>query len=215
MNQEMQESSQGGTLETVFVRAANGDDVALTELCERLKARLTSLVAAELRGNPISGISADDIVVDVLEIFVRRLPELVYSGDTPLMAWLHTVARNVISNLWSLWNNRLSAGAARNALGEENILDALEAGSVTHSRVVRRAESVRLVGEAVRELPDRERMLVQGFAQGTPWDKVAEDAGFKSAGGALRATRRALEMLREKLGSGGDYSARGRTSADF
>jgi RNA polymerase sigma-70 factor (ECF subfamily) len=133
---------------TVMERAQDGDPTAFRELHDRYWAPVRRFVASRVPDS-----LADDLTNETFLRAWRALAGFRWQGRDPL-AWLLTIARNLIADHWALLRNRMEVPS-------EDLSPVLTAATPGADDVVLdRAEAAGL-REAVRKLPPAQRRCVE------------------------------------------------------
>ena len=189
-------------------RAVDGDQEALTILLKQhgpdVRRRLAPRISACWR----SVISADDVMqVSYLEAFLgiaQRQPETLEAFEN----WLARIAENNLRDVI----RELEAARRPNPkrrisppTGDDSLMDLYEMVGGTHStpsRAAARNEAKDILNEALQQIPETYRRVVQLYdLDGRSVEEIAESLG-RSTGAIYMLRARALERLRGLLGGG-------------
>jgi RNA polymerase sigma-70 factor (ECF subfamily) len=133
---------------------------------------------------------AADLMQEVFMRVWQRLPELAGRSADGQRAWIFTVARNLAID--SHRRERTRAGAEAAALGEQPA-----AAPAPASAAVIEAERVTVVGEAIRQLPEQQRVpLTMAAAGGLTSAQIATALGVPAG-----TVRYRLSLARRTLGA--------------
>jgi RNA polymerase sigma-70 factor (ECF subfamily) len=173
---------------TLMERAQDGDPQAFRELHDRYAGPVRRFVASRVPDS-----LADDLTNETFLRAWRALAGFRWQGRDPL-AWLLTIARNLIADHWALLRNRMEVPA-------EDLTPMMQASSPgADAEVLDRAEAVGL-REAVRRLPPAQRRCVDlRFLAELSVRETAVAMGRQDT--AVRALQhRALRSLAESIPS--------------
>jgi RNA polymerase sigma-70 factor (ECF subfamily) len=186
--------SNSRRLEELIVRVAARDQTALSSLYEETVGQLFAIAMAALRSKE----DAEEVVCDVYQ-FVWDRAATYDSGRGGVMGWLTIATRNRAidkfrqrRNVVSLDDERqepLAASLIAQALGPDELLSMVEAGSVVHW--------------ALQSLSNERRYLLGlSFFQGLTHEQIAHAVNLP-LGTVKSHLRRALATLQRHLTSGG------------
>lgn len=190
-------------------RAIDGDLVELTLLLRESRRRLCALVGGKVPADLRRLIDADDVVQDAQVEAFRHIGELEVRSEDSFDRWLATIAvRKLRDSIKRLRAVKRGGGQPRvhdtDALQESAIaLFNLVTGSEgSPSRTVARAEAVQVIESALADLPAHYRHAVQlVYMEGCPVAVAAVEMCCTERAVHGRC-RRALDLLRDRLGSG-------------
>lgn len=193
--------------EQLILRAADGNESALSILLEtfgvQLHAELEARISAPYRGL----VGADDVLqVTCLEAFLR-IRSFVPGGPGSFLSWLRRIADNNLRDaIRELEREKRCSPVKRVHTGphEESyvcLLETLAGTTTTLSRAASRQELVGVVDDALRRLPpDYEQVLRLYELEGLSAPEVARRMG-RSHGAVRMLLARARECLGQALGS--------------
>lgn len=187
-------------------RARGGDRDSLSELLLRhmpdLRTRMASKIGPAWRGV----LDADDVVqVTVMEAFLR-FAQFAPQGENGFPAWLAQIAENNLRDaIRGLERAKRPNPRRRVRSNAQNstfaLLEQVAQHSSTPSKIMRRQESVSLLDEAIGQLPENYRVVIRAYdLDGRPAGDVAREIN-KTEGAVYMIRARALERLKELLGT--------------
>ena len=170
--------------ERQLIAAAQKDSARFADLYELHFDRVYAFIARRVDNRD----AAQDLAADVFHQALANIGQFEWRG-VPFAAWLFRIASNSIATWWKKTGRE--TGTAASEEGEPSKAD-LEANE-------RRA----LLFAHVRKLPPEQRLVIQmRFAEEKPIAEIAEQLR-KSEGAIKQLQFRALQTLREKMGSTG------------
>jgi RNA polymerase sigma-70 factor (ECF subfamily) len=199
----MGEPSGTGT-DQLLDRVEGGDHGARSQLLERHRERLASLVALRMDRRLSSRLDPSDVVQEALLVANDRLPEFARHRSVPFYIWLRqlTLDRLVEQHRRHIWAKRRSvrreqAEVAR--LSEESMAQLAErlAGRASSpSAHLRREDLGRAVRQALARLPEQDReFLTLRHLEQLSIREIASVLGITEGAAKVRHVR-ALERLR-------------------
>ncbi len=199
--------------DTLLEKAVGGDDEALAALLKHYgpQVRRDLQIGAKWQ----STLDADDVMqVSYLEAYLR-IDRFTPKGSKAFLAWLRQIAQNNLRDaIKALKCEKRPPPSKRIAppVGDEAILllyHLLGATNTTPSSVVARREAKSSLETALRELPpDYARVVRLHDLEGLSGPEVAAATG-RSRGAIFMLRARALERLRELLGTGSQFFSTG------
>jgi RNA polymerase sigma-70 factor (ECF subfamily) len=201
-----------GELELIR-RAVAGETGALKLLLLEAHSRLCSFVGRRIPADLRATLDAEDVVQEAYAQVFRRIGQFQPHGATSFRRWLSTIALRKLRNAVARQRAAKRGGGVRVAAvdvrtREEScvaLLDLLAAPGPTPSRCVARQEAVQAVETALAHLPEhyRQALWLTHF-EGWPAARAAAEMGRTER--ALHGLcRRALKLLRDRLGSRSDF----------
>jgi RNA polymerase sigma-70 factor, ECF subfamily len=180
--------------------ARAGDAQALEALIERLRERVRGEARGQVGGRLRARLDASDVAQEVCMLACKAFPQFAGNTVPQLLAWFDEIHRNVITN-----HRRHHGAAKRDAHRErpegEVPFDPPADATTPSQRAIRNEEQARLA-EALRGLPEKQRLVFQlRHHQELPFKEVAQRAGVSEENARvlmLRAIRRLREVLGEK-----------------
>jgi RNA polymerase sigma-70 factor (ECF subfamily) len=133
---------------TLMERAQNGDPLAFRQLHDRYAAPVRRFVASRVPDS-----LADDLTNETFLRAWRALTGFRWQDRDPL-AWLLTIARNLIADHWSLLRNRLEVPS-------DDVTPVLHSASPGADDVVLDRAAAAGLREAVSKLPPAQRRCVE------------------------------------------------------
>lgn len=190
----------------LFVAGARGDSDAIAALLLRYGPQVRARLAAKI-GQVWRGLLDEDDVLQVtyMEAFLRFM-QFSPQGENAFVNWLSQIAENNLRDaIRGLERAKRPDPRRRVAPSAEQstyaLLDQLARHSATPSKIMRREESVVMLEEAIAQLPADYQTVVRSYdLQGNTIAVVAEQMK-RSEGAVFMLRARALERLREILGS--------------
>jgi len=174
-------------------------------LLEESRPELVGFVVREARGL-LRFESAEDLVQAIHLRAVEKSGRLDFRGREPFFAWLHTLARNHLSDRRAHWGalKRCSGRLLRYTAGAADTADPLAvplpaAPGPGPSTFADRREQIVLAVRTLDALLPRDRDLVRWTSEGLPLAEMAARLGVTYAA-ADQARRRALERFRRAFG---------------
>lgn len=204
----------GGTLaadtaetQELLLRARQGDQQAITDLCSRHRARLQRAVELQLDHRLAARLDPADVVQETYLEAARRLPEFFARGELPFYLWLRWLAREQV-----LLHQRRHLGTEKRALGREERLPIDSSAQFvrgilgkgpTPSRAAAAAELAERLHQALGQLDESEREIIlwRHFEQLTNGE-VAELLGIAPAAASKRHLRAVARLRGLLLGLG-------------
>lgn len=195
-------------LDALVDRLRAGEVDALAQYIELHRSRLLAYIDHQLGNALRSKIEADDVLQETSADACRSLGAVDLSARDPF-GWLCQIAQRRIIDA-----HRKLFGAQRRAAGREvsinkpaaddgqgGLIDLLTASMTTASQAFSRNVKEMRLQDALKDLPDDQREALQlRYGQGLPSKDIAERLG-KSDGAVRVMLTRALNTLREKLGT--------------
>jgi RNA polymerase sigma factor (sigma-70 family) len=133
---------------TLMERAQDGDPTAFRQLHDRYSGPVRRFVASRVPDS-----LADDLTNETFLRAWRALASFRWQGRDPL-AWLLTIARNLIADHWSLLRNRMEVPS-------EDLSPVLKTATPGADDVVLDRAEADGLREAVRKLPPAQRRCVE------------------------------------------------------
>ena len=174
-------------------RVAKGDDDAFKTLFDRHYRLAYSVIYRHIGVQNI----AEDLVQEAFLRVYRFAPK--YKPTAKFSTWLYTVVNNLCLNYKrDKARDRLRLVSGRSG-DEGNPLEELSPGEEDDHDALDQAERVRMVQEAIAELPENQRMaLILSRYEDKSYDEIAEIMDTTVA--AIKSlTSRARTTLKEKL----------------
>lgn len=164
-------------------RAKNGDATALAEIYDRCQPAIYRYIFYHI--NDIA--AAEDLTGEVFVRLVEKIDRFTYR-DRPLLAWLYTIARNLVT------------GYHRRAGRQSPPPDGLQAPHAPdlEEAVEHRLAQRRLAAAIARLTEDQRQVIILKFVEGLDNEMVARTLG-KSVGAVKTLQHRALAALRRIL----------------
>jgi RNA polymerase sigma-70 factor (ECF subfamily) len=193
--------------------AIAGDRDALTALLERLGPMLESRLRGDIAARWQSVLEVDDVLqVTFLEIFLR-ITRFEYRGPGSFDAWVTRIAQNNLTDAVRALQQAKQLPPEKRITFQNDadsslaLLNVLGVTSGTPSRKAVAQELHVRVREAVAQLPrDYSRVLTLYDLEAKTADEVAE-AMQRTAGAVYMLRARALDYLREALGSESQFGS--------
>jgi RNA polymerase sigma-70 factor (ECF subfamily) len=180
------EADMGRQEARLIQRAKDGDPAAFAEIYEQHQPAIYRYICYRVGADA----TAEDLCSEVFARMVEHIDGFEYQGR-PLVAWLYTIARNLISD-----HHRRRGRAATVSLDETLEGDAPDpegAASLALSQE-------RLAGALERLTEDQRQVIVLRFLEGLDNVTVAQIMG-KSYGAVKALQHRGLASLRRVLGA--------------
>jgi RNA polymerase sigma-70 factor (ECF subfamily) len=188
-------------------RASCGDRPALIELLERHGLTVRRQLEGKIDPRWQSLLSEDDVMQETYADALLGIRAFRPEGEGSFVRWLARIARNnlldAIRELESLrqGGDRVRLGQAEADEASAGLLAALRGTMATASREAMRQEAAVHLHRAMAQLPHAYREVVRRYdLDGETAKQVAEVLGC-SPGAVYMRRARALDMLRELLGS--------------
>lgn len=196
--------------EQLLKQAIAGDQKALVALLEQVGPQVRGKIATKISPTWRTLVDEDDVMqVTYLEA-VMRLGSFTHGGMAQFVGWLSRMAENnLIDAIRSLEAGRRPAPSKRIKPSKEDsstaLYELLGATMSTPSRAAAKGEAGALLDQALRTLPpDYERVLRLYDLDGKDIADVAKELG-RSQGAVFMLRARALDRLRDALGSPSNY----------
>jgi len=202
--------STSATEMELMQQAVAGDVTACMSLLERFAPQVRSRLSVDAKHQARVGI--DDVMqVTYLEAFlqIKRFKPL---GDGAFLAWLTQIARNNLRDAVKSPGIDVERRAVAVSPDESvaTFLHELGADTTTPSSSAARREMLRIIDEAVANLPRDYREVIRLHdLEGHPMREVAERVG-RSTGAVHMIRARALDYLRQVLPSAGAFFSKSR-----
>jgi RNA polymerase sigma factor (sigma-70 family) len=144
------------------------------------------------------GIELDDLVQEVVGYVYRSLDSYEKQPDASFNSWLLRIAENKIKDLWRRSRAQKRDGAVlfRDYLNSQISDPGFAASDPRASQVARANEIQALQDEAMRQLSERHRTVIEMRIEGLSYDEVAARMGYEKAGTVRALHNRAMERLR-------------------
>lgn len=188
-------------------RATSGDQSALVALLERDGPRVERLLASKIGSKWRGVLSIEDVMqVTYIEVFLH-IHEFQPRGDGAFHAWLRRIAENNLRDaVRDLGRKKrphpdMRIGTAQRDESAAALLDQLGFTNATPSQFAGKREAARALDSALNRLPDDYAQVIRSYElEGEPISAVAA-AMNRSAGAIYMLRGRALERLREIIGT--------------
>ncbi|MHC4342970.1 MAG: sigma-70 family RNA polymerase sigma factor [Planctomycetota bacterium] len=192
----------GADLEDLLRRAAAGDRQAAGKLARRYEAPLRAAIHRRLGPDLHAKVDTDDIFQSTIFESVQDLGGFRYRGEQAFLGWLTTLAERRIRDKARYHRAGKRDQRREHPLPAESEL-AGERTTPTQGAV--RAELTEQLREAMAQLPDADRQIVELHSfQGLGFKEVAERLGLADKNAARYAFQRALNRIEELLEPGSD-----------
>jgi RNA polymerase sigma-70 factor (ECF subfamily) len=168
-------------------QAKGGDSGAFAELYRRYQPKIYRYVAFRVSSASV----AEDLTSEVFVRLVERIDDFHYRGR-PLLAWLYTIARNLITDHY-----RREGRAQSYPLDDSLVADTPDPAQRAHYAV----EKSRLTDAIADLTEDQRQVLLLKFFEGMDNPTVAKVLG-KTVGAVKSLQHRGLAALARVLGSG-------------
>ncbi len=178
--------------ETALIRRAQqGDRAALATLHDQYYRAIYTYFATRLEAPQV----AEDLTSEVFVRMVQKIPQFRHTGR-PLLAWLYTIARNLLTD----YHREQQQRNAPLSLEEH-----LVAGGDNPAHAVESSMAVDCLRKALKHITEEQRMVVVGkFLEGRRARDVARLLG-KTEGAVKALQHRALAALRRAIEQEGCY----------
>ena len=192
-------------------RAICGDREALATLLESTGPTVRRAIAGRIPGRWQSVLSEDDVMQQTYADAFQSISRFTPLGDGAFRAWLSSLAEcNLRDALRMLGankrgGNRRRVEAFRSEGSYVELYNLLSSSATSPSRQVSRKESYREMEQAIEDLPETYRQVVQLYDldEASPKD-VAESLG-RSVGAVYMLRTRAHDLLRVKMGASSKF----------
>jgi RNA polymerase sigma-70 factor (ECF subfamily) len=187
------------TLEQLVQSAREGDREAADAIARRYMGRLRPIVRRQIGDHLRARVDTDDMVQTAIHQAVRDLEGFEYQGEKAFEGWLARVAAR-----------KVQMAARHHQAGKRDVRrDDIEtrfgekAGRLTSpTQGAARNEVTKDIREAVAQLPDRERSVVELHTfDGLTFGEVAEKLGLENKDRARYVFQSALKLLGDELES--------------
>jgi len=166
---------------TLLQRAKEGDPAAFAEIYDEYQPAIYRYVL--YRVDDIA--TAEDLTSEVFVRLVKNIDRFTYRG-LPLLAWLYTVARNLVADHYRHTRQLVPLSLAENSATDvTDPEEAAERGLTQHKLAVAMASLTE----------DQRRVVLMKFVEGMDNEMVARALG-KSVGAVKALQHRALAVLR-------------------
>ncbi|MBK8101445.1 MAG: sigma-70 family RNA polymerase sigma factor [Planctomycetes bacterium] len=192
-------------LQAAIVAAAKGDVVAQDRIVALCQQQVRALVHRELELDfrkrhrwilPL--FSTQDVVHEVLLAVVRDLREAAFAAAPAFHAFLATLVRHRLID--AVRFHEADRRDARRQQGDDGVVDAAGQREATPTLAASLAERAGLVQQALAELPERHRRLLElRLLDGATFPAIAEALGYASAESARQSCLDAQARLLVKL----------------
>jgi len=170
-------------------RAKQGDPAAFAELYDEYQPAIYRYVLYRVD----DAATAEDLTGEVFVRLVEHIDRFTYRG-LPLLAWLYTIARNLVAD-----HHRRTGQSLPLSLAEQSPADTADPEeSVEHSLTQRR-----LAAALTHLTEDQRQVILMKFVEGMDNERVAHTLG-KSVGAVKALQHRALAVLRDILAGNRD-----------
>jgi RNA polymerase sigma-70 factor, ECF subfamily len=165
-----------------LIAAAQKDSARFADLYELHFDRVYAFIASRVRNRD----AAEDLTADVFHQALANIGQFEWRG-VRFAAWLFRIAANSVSTWWKKSGRESGEAAPEESAPSKVDIETIE----------RRAQ----LFTHVRRLPPEQRLVIQmRFAEEKPIAEIAEQLR-KSEGAIKQLQFRALQTLREKMGS--------------
>lgn len=154
--------------ESLLARARQGDENAMAELLEAHTERLLASIRSELGDRIRQRLDSQDVMQQVYLDALNNISRFVDHGHDSFFAWLRRIALNRICDVDRKAFQTLKRGSelreADLRRGDDSIvslLDALAVSGTTPSRVAGHADRARILRQALDQLSDDQREVIQ------------------------------------------------------
>lgn len=186
--------------QTLCANARAGDSVALGELCERLRAFLTRTAKAEINGSLNPKLGASDLVQQSLLEVHQQFEQFLGRTEVEFRAWVRRILHNnTIDAARRFQDTQMRAAGREVPLELVDHAQQLVAGGKTASSVARRKETDASMLEALMQLPERRRKVVEmRYRDEMSYSEIGEQLRVSEAA-ARKLLSRAIDDLRTLL----------------
>ncbi len=198
-------------IETLVVRARQGDAEARALLLDRFRNHLRRMVAARLDRRVVPRLEASDVVQDILVRAEQGLEEYLASSPVPFLAWLRKIAENqlvtthrqhILADCRSVRREQAPPQAFDSSMADRS--PGLIDPHTSPSQSVLRAERIEQARSALDHLAGSDReVLVMYYLEHIEVADIARTLSLTEPGVRSRLLR-ALERLRQALEPGGE-----------
>jgi RNA polymerase sigma-70 factor, ECF subfamily len=180
-------------------RAAAGDRSAAGEVAERCEGRLRRAIHHRLGPELRRRLDTDDLVQSTIAVALRDLRQLDYQNERAFAGWLEAIAERRIK--MAVRKHRAEKRDVRRDRAVEAAAGvAIDATSPT--RAARRSEAKASLEEAVKELPEQSRRVVELHSfDGKSFAEVAEILGLADKNAAYYLFQKSLKQMGRALRS--------------
>lgn len=203
----MQEFSERPLLE----RAIEGDAESLAKLLEHYVPLLRGRFASDIPARWQSVLTIDDIIQETCTDAFLEVSRFVIRGEGSFGGWLTTIARNNLLNSLEMLEAEKRGGKRKRLdlrSGENsavNLYDMLAGTATSPSRHAERGEAAGALKQAMAQLPDDHRRVVQMYdLDQRPVQEVAA-ALDRTPGAVFMLRSRAHRALKKLLGPASDF----------
>ena len=165
-------------------RAQQGDPAAFSEIYDRHQPAVYRYVSFRVG----SAATAEDLTSEVFVRVVSRIERFKYRGR-PLLAWLYTIARNLVAD-----HHRKAGRYSTVPLDEARPAP----GEGPEDRAARRFAELGVVRAIAKLTEDQRRVILLKFVEGMSNEEAARVLG-KSVGSVKALQHRALAALRRAM----------------
>jgi RNA polymerase sigma-70 factor (ECF subfamily) len=165
-------------------RAKQGDPAAFTDIYDRLQPAVYRYVLFRVEDTSV----AEDLTGEVFVRVVSKIDTFTYRGR-PLLAWLYTIARNLIAD-----HHRRSGKRPYTSLENGGAVSPFDLDDAVDQRLAR----ARLFKAISRLTEEQRQVIVLKFVEGFDNETVAEIMN-KTVGAVKSLQHRALAALRRLL----------------
>ena len=191
----------GTDLESLIRRAADGDANAANELARRYAPGVRAAIRPRLGPELRNRVDTEDILQSTLTASLEDVARLDFRGEKAFVGWLCRVAERRIVDA-----ARRHRAARRDVRREQPLAtgDDVIGRGTSPSQAAVRGERARSLREAVAQLPEEERHVVELHSfEGLGFKEVAARLGLKDKERARYLFRRALRKMEDHFGTYG------------
>jgi len=188
-----------------------GDSAAFGALWNRLQRPLRILVGRRLQavGNPRlrTMLDHEDVLQETAAVVLRKLESFEYRGPGSLLAWLQSLALNIVQDRIDYWEAQKRSAAREVAASgqddrEETWLREPRDPSPGPATAAASVEQEHAIDALVAGLDERPfRLVMLKYFAGASWEAIAIDLGAESADSVRKEHARLLPKLRPRLRS--------------
>jgi len=183
-----------------LVEAARaGSEEALGEIITRLQSYLLLIANSQIHDNLQAKFGASDIVQNSLLAAHAGIDEFNGTTEAEMRAWLKRIVLHNFIDERRRYTNTQSRSLQRERPLETMLTSLSTSMSEGGSKVMRQAEDLQQLTEAVHRLSPRQQRVVEGRRRfGYSYQQIAEQLGITEAA-ARKLWSRAIKQLKEQL----------------
>ncbi|MBN2447143.1 MAG: sigma-70 family RNA polymerase sigma factor [Phycisphaerae bacterium] len=201
----------GDAGQDLLERAVAGDRDALALLLRQHAPGLARSLKGRIPPRWRSVLSVDDVLQQAFADAFLGIQRFSSHSIEAFAKWLRVIAKRNLCNALEMLETEKRGGNHQRILDHRiagsiaNLLETISTGEAPPSQNLARKDARRALAREIRQLPEIYRCVVRMYDyEGRPAEEIASNLN-RSTGAVYMIRARALDHLRERLGSGSQY----------